>query len=562
MNRTLQNFSVAVLTCAFLSGCASNSDRTATQSNFVTTPPSDAQIENSVTQQVSMMLEAFTPIAGQALPNKSVLDAYAFRDYEPIWVEKKQLNPAIYKLVDTLESARSHGLNPVHYHLETIKEYLSLKSATSQQLAELDVITTIALASFAHDLSIGRYEPQLIDPNWRLDAPSKDWQNLLFLDSPSDMVNYLPTLAPRQPDYQVLQNWLVFYQETAQKEGDIRVTPGIPLRLGDEGPRVAQLRARLVQLGDIRFITRKTNEDLFDQPLKDALIRFQRRHQLDMDGAAGPQTIKSLNVSLETRAKQIAYNLERWRWLPSQIEDNRIWVDLTNYQADIHLNGQTENMKVVIGKPDRKTNVFYGKMTYMVANPTWRVPMRIARENLLPKIQQDPEYLAKNNYKVFSSWSIGAKQLNPSHIDWKKIEPENLRYRFEQQADEENALGAYKFMFPNKFDIYLHDTPAKHLFNRSERAYSSGCVRLEKPDSLANLLVSNSPRRQQQLQEARNSGQTKVISLEEPLPVYLVYFTVVPNANGMPEFRQDIYDRDSLMEEAMGYSPFPARNSF
>ena len=561
MNRTLQNFSVAVLTCAFLSGCASNSDRTATQSNFVTTPPSDAQIENSVTQQVSMMLEAFTPIAGQALPNKSVLDAYAFRDYKPIWVEERQLNSAIYKLVDSLESARSHGLNPVHYHLETIKEYLDLETATPQQLAELDVITTIALASFAHDLSIGRYEPQLIDPNWRLDAPSKDWQNLLFLDSPSNMVNYLPTLAPRQPDYQVLQNWLVFYQETAKKEGDIHITPGKPLRLGNEGPRVAQLRARLVQLGDIRFSTRKINEDLFDQSLKDALTRFQKRHQLDTDGAAGPQTIKALNVPLETRAKQIAYNLERWRWLPSQIEDNRVWVDLTNYQADVHLNGQTESMKVVIGKPDRKTNVFYGKMTYMVANPTWRVPMRIAQENLLPKIQQDPEYLAKNNYKVFSSWSIGAKQLNPSHIDWESIKPRNLKYRFEQQADEENALGAYKFMFPNKFDIYLHDTPAKHLFDRNERAYSSGCIRLEKPDSLANLLVSSSPSRKQQLQKARNSGQTKVISLEEPLPVYLVYFTVVPNANGMPEFRKDIYDRDSLMEEAMGYSPFPVDSS-
>ena len=556
MTPSFQTFSAALLVCALLSGCSSNSTQSSQYGDFVITPPSDSQIEHSVKQQVAWMLEAFTPIAGQALPNQSVLDAYAFRDYNPIWIEKKQLNMSLYKLVDILESASSHGLNPIHYHLETLKEYLALKTPTSQQLAELDVIATIALASFAHDLSNGRYEPQLIDPNWRLDAPNKDWQNLLFLGSPAAMVNYLPTLSPRQPAYQVLQNWLEFYQETAQKEGDVFVQPGTPLRVGDEGNRVAQLRARLVQLGDIRFSTRKVNEDLFDTALRDALIRFQKRHHLDSDGAAGPQTIQALNVSLQQRAKQIAYNLERWRWLPSQLEDNRIWVDLTDYQAHIYLNGQMESMKVIIGKPDRRTNVFYGNMTYMVTNPTWRVPMRIARENLLPKLQQNPNYLTEHGYKVFSSWSIGAKQLNPSTIAWNDIEPESMRYRFEQVADEDNALGAYKFMFPNKFDIYLHDTPAKHLFNKSYRAYSSGCIRLEHPEALADMLVAGDKTRMKQLKEARGSKQTAVISLKEPIPVYLVYFTVVPNTNGMLEFRDDIYQRDELMEEAMGYSPF------
>ncbi|MBM6549835.1 L,D-transpeptidase family protein [Marinomonas ostreistagni] len=560
MKQAVKTFGAAAVACSLLAGCSSTPP-TNSQSLVVNTPPSGSQIEQSVKAQVAMMLEAFTPIAGQALPNQSVLEAYEFRGYEPLWVNKDSVDMSIYKFVDMLEQSASHGLNPVHYHVSTIKQYLDLRAPSSQQLAELDVIATIALSSYAHDLSIGRYEPQLIDPNWRLDAPNKDWKNLLFLDTPSDMVNTLPNIAPRQPEYQVLQNWLVYYQELAQKEGDIRVSAGVPLRLGDEGERVAQLRARLVQLGDIRFSTRKVNEDYFDNDLKAALVRFQKRHDLYADGAAGANTIRALNVSLETRAKQIAYNLERWRWLPAQLEDDRVWVDLTDYTAHIHLNDQTESMKVVIGKPERKTNVFYGRMTYMVTNPTWRVPMRIARENLLPKLQRNPNYLAQHGYKVYDSWSIGAKALDPSSIDWNAIEPEELSYRFEQAADDDNALGAYKFMFPNKFDIYLHDTPAKHLFREHRRAYSSGCIRLERPAHFADLLVANDNKRRAELNKARQSQATKVVSLSQSLPVYLVYFTVVPNANGMPEFREDIYERDPLMAEAMDYLRFKPSES-
>lgn len=561
MKRFSRNVGTALFTCVIVAGCSTNGSQTHESAGLITTQPSGAQIESSVREQVSWMLDAFTPIAGQALPNKSVLNAYEFRNFEPIWIKNKQLDKSIYKLVETLEAARSHGLNPVHYHLQTIKEYLTIKNPSAQQLAELDVITTIALSSYAHDISNGRYEPHLIDPNWQLDAPNNDWKNLLFLDSPVDMVSYLPTLAPRQPDYQVLQNWLVFYQEMAQKEGDAHVDYGALLRLDDQSPRVAQLRARLVQLGDMRFSTRKVAENYFDQELQAAVIRFQKRHQLDADGTVGRQTIEALNIPLEQRAKQIAYNLERWRWLPSELEDNRVWVDLTDYTAHIFFNDRTESMKIIIGKPDRKSNVFFGKMTYMVVNPTWRVPMRIARENLLPKLQENANYLTENGYQVFSSWSIGAKQLDPLNINWQEIQPDELRYRFEQAADDDNALGGYKFMFPNKFDIYLHDTPARHLFNEKVRAFSSGCIRLERAEDFANLLVAGNRKGQQQLAAARASQETKVVSLNQSLPVYLVYFTVVPNTNGMPEFRYDIYERDALMKEAMGYSPFKAKES-
>lgn len=545
----------AFVASAFLTACSSPSPK----SNLVV-PPSESQIESSVNQQVALMLHAFTPVAGQALPNNTVLEAYAARDHNPIWIENNTINMSIYKLVDILEDASSHGLNPIHYHTNIIKEYLALPNPNQQQLAEMDVISTIALASYAHDLSNGRYEPQLIDANWQLDAPSNHWKDLLYLESATDMVNTLPLLAPRSPQYQILQKWLVYYQDLATKEPDILVSPGVPLSIGDEGPRVAQLRARLVQLGDIRFSTRKVDEEAFDERLQQALMNFQRRHHLTADGAAGSKTIQMLNVPLSKRAQQIAYNLERWRWLPSELEANRAWVDLTNYTVDLFLNGERTSMKVVIGTAERKTPVFKGLMTYMVTNPTWRVPHRIARENLLPKLQKDPDYLQRHGYKVYSSWSIGAKQLDPATINWQDISQDKLAYRFEQEPDENNALGQYKFMFPNKNEIYLHDSPAKHLFRERDRAFSSGCIRLERPDEFAQAILKGS-KQAKSLSSTLNSKATSVITLPTYLPVYLVYLTVVPNANGMLDFRNDIYERDDLMEEAMGYKAFSSHDS-
>ncbi|MDB4837495.1 L,D-transpeptidase family protein [Marinomonas sp.] len=557
MSSTLKFF---LCTAIFAVITACSSPQPKNNSQFTIEPPSETQIETSINQQLSLVLNAFTPVAGQALANQSVLTAYKARKYSPIWIKNQAITPSIYKLVDILEQSRSHGLNPILYYTNIINDYLSIKQPTTKQLAEMDVIATIALGSYAHDLSNGRYEPQLIDPNWQLDAPSNTWNELLYLDSATDMVNYLGLLAPRNPQYQMLQKWLVYYQDLSKKEKDIFVKAGVPLTMGDEGPRVAQLRARLVQLGDIRFSTRRVNEEQFDEKLKLALIRFQQRHHISADGSAGSKTIQMLNTPLSTRVKQITYNLERWRWLPSELEANRIWVDLTNYTVDLHLNNELTSMKAVIGKPERKTPVFKGTMTYMVTNPTWRVPHRIATENILPKLQDNPNYLIERGYKVYSSWGTGAKELDSTLIDWQKISPETLTYRFEQNQDQENALGQYKFMFPNKNAIYLHDTPAKHLFRETDRAFSSGCIRLEKPHVFAEAITKGS-KRYTEMTDSLNTKTNTVVTLPKYLPVYLVYLTVVPNMNGMLEFRDDVYERDALMEEAMGYHAFNPNES-
>lgn len=513
--------------------------------------PTRTQMAATVQEQVELMLSAFSPIAGQALPNENVMAVYEQRSYRPIWIEQKQLSPALPDLLTHLEAAHTHGLNPVHYHTAILREYLALERPSPQQLAELDVIATTALQNYAHDLNIGRFDPRLIDTNWQLDAPSDTWMRIFELPNAQRMVEYLPNLAPAHNDYQILQRWYVYYRDLHQREADIQVPGGVLMMRGERGPHVALLRARLAQTGDLRNGNRSGADDVFDVRLEQAVRNFQQRHHLGADGRVGTQTLAALNVPLSQRAEQIRFNLERWRWLPSELEEDRIWVDLTDYRVHIHLNDEYHSMRAVIGSPEHRTAVFRGNMTYFEVNPTWRVPHRIATEVLLPQIQRDPNYLSRNGYQVFQGWTPGAAPIDPATINWRALDASNMRYRLEQLPDEGNAMGRYKFMFPNRNAIYLHDTPEQRHFGLSRRAYSAGCIRIEDPDLLADLLVGNG-RNVRHLAAARNTEDTTVIGLDKPIPVYLVYFTVAPDRHGMPEFRYDVYERDALMAEAMG----------
>ncbi|MFC3852354.1 murein L,D-transpeptidase [Salinispirillum marinum] len=546
----LKSSLVVLASAVLLIGCSSG-PTPSTEPERATIAPTRAQMESTVQEQLNLMLVAFAPVAGQILPNEKVLSFYQRREFQPLWLQEQQINPALLELIRQLAAADMQGLNPLHYHLPALRDYVQIDSPTLQQLAELDVLATTALQSYARDLNIGRFDPRTIDPNWQLDAPSDAWQNLLELPDAAAMVAELPNLAPNHADYQILQRWYVYYRDLAKREDEIVVPRGNLLLRGERSPRVALLRARLIQLGDLRPAARRAENDVYDEEVEQAVMNFQRRHQLVPDGRTGSQTLAAMNVPAWERAEQIRYNLERWRWLPSTLENDRIWVDLADYQVHIFLDGQHTSMRAVIGQPDRKTPVFRGNMTYFEVNPTWRVPHRLAVEMILPIVQMDPSYLRRNNYRVYNGWHSGALEVDPSSVDWRNLDHTTMRYRFEQQPDEGNAMGQYKFMFPNRNAIYLHDTPEQRHFALRERAYSAGCVRIEDPDLLADLLVGTG-RNQRHLANARNTEDTSVIGLDVSVPIYLVYFTVAPDATGMPTFRDDVYDRDVLMREAMG----------
>ncbi len=529
-----------------LSGCGSRpAQESADQS------PSPEQISESLQAQLTLLLDSYGPVGGMALPEASVRSAYAEREYQPIWLSSEADRAALLDLVDLLERSGEHGLNPTHYHVDALKSYLDQPRSSTRQRAEMDVLATIAMERYAHDLSSGRYDPATIDSNWQLDVPNQEWQAVLSMASASDMVNALPGLAPQHPHYRNLQRWMAYYNELDRTREEIQIPPGQLLMRGSNEPRVAQLRQRLQQLGDLSAGARGADPARFDYELENAVKRFQARHQLVADGRAGSQTLAAMNTPVRERAQQIRWNLERWRWLPAELESDRIWVDLTGYTTEMHIRGNHYSMRSVIGKPDSMTRVFRGEMTYMEINPTWRVPQRLAREMILPIVQQDPNYLTRNNYEVYSGWHSGAERLDPDNIDWLAMAPEDLVYRFEQMPDPGNAMGQYKFMFPNRNAIYLHDTPEQRHFNQRMRAYSAGCVRLEDPSFFAETLLGNDSDALRTLDQARNNGATTVISLNDPLPIYLVYFTVMLDQHGLPEFREDIYDRDPLMAQAM-----------
>lgn len=277
------------------------------------------------------------------------------------------------------------------------------------------------------------------------------------------------------------------------------------LELDRRHPAVVVLRQRLKVTGDLEA---DVSSDLFDEEAEVAVVRFQQRHGLDTDGVVGPKTLAALNVDVNERIEQIVLNMERWRWMPRHEYSRYILVNMAGFELRV-IEGESEvrRMRVVIGRPYRRTPAFSELMTYVDINPYSNVPPSLSVRDILPKLREDPGPL--------------------------------------------NALGRIKFMFPNRFNIYLHDTPHREHFSRSVRAFSSGCIRLEEPLDLALYVLDDLGWTSERIRQAVNSGSRQVISLPRPLPVYLVYWTTWVEADGTVHFRDDVYGRDRLLRTAL-----------
>jgi murein L,D-transpeptidase YcbB/YkuD len=279
--------------------------------------------------------------------------------------------------------------------------------------------------------------------------------------------------------------------------------------------------------------------------------RFQFRHGLVADAIVGRQTLAALNVTAAERAHQLAVNLERWRWLPRFFGMRHLRVNLPAFHLELIEKGERVlDMRVIVGRLLRPTPAFVGRMTYLVLNPYWEVPPRLAVLDLLPKIQKDRDYLAKNGFKVFTL--SGGAQRNPAAIDWQQLGPGNFPYHLRQDPGPKNSLGRIKFIFPNKYNIYLHDTPTPELFAREQRTFSSGCIRVEKPIELAQALLRGTQLASPTLLEAALAGTVgEIVSLSSPVPVYLLYFTAWVEADGTRNFRPDLYKRDPRLDAVL-----------
>ena len=487
---------------------------------------------------------------------------YEKRDFNPLWTLDNGLTSQADQLIRAIEEAELDGLISEDYHLYQLKSLvldfkqtlLQKQSFDPEKQADLDLLLTDAFLLFSSHLLSGRVIPNAVDSTWLFFNPVSDIALILNSDAYSSRIeSFFDGLRPAHAAYYRLRNALQHYIGIQKKGGWPSVPSGPSVKISDTHDRVDKIRKRLLVTADIDPPARNVKHAEFDESLMKGVQRFQNRHGIEPDGVVGLSTLAAMNVPVEDRIRQIELNLERWRWIPRDLGSRYLLVNIADYSLAVVENQMTVlEMRVVVGKAYRRTPVFSEKMKYLVLNPFWNIPVKIAVEDKLPIIRKNPLYLTQQHIKVFENWSGDAPEINPVIIDWYRVNSSNFPYRLRQDPGPSNALGRIKFMFPNKFSVYLHDTPQRSLFKRASRDFSSGCIRIEKPVELAKYLLQNDPQwPNQKITETIESGVTTVVRIKDPIPVHLLYWTAWVTETGTVHFGNDIYNRDPPLSRAL-----------
>jgi L,D-transpeptidase YcbB len=493
-----------------------------------------------------------------------VRQVYGDRDHRPLWLDGSKVAGRTRDLIETLCHAEREGLRAADYDLAGIRTELERLRKEDQpapaRLAALDLRLTRSFLDYGADLLAGRLDPQAVDNSWYIRARRAGIDSILrsALQAKS-FDDIVAPLRPRQREYKQLVEALASYRELQAKGGWSPVPADRKLVRGDEGASVGTLRYRLQATGELRHAAGKP---VYDDEVAAAVARFQERHGVPVDSTVGRGTLAALNVPVEARIRQIELNLERYRWLPSDFGKRYIVVNIPDYRLYAYDGGKERlTMRVIVGDEyGNATPVFADSMTYLVFRPQWDVPRRILVDEVIPKVRENIYYLAEHAYEVVDT-ARNEVVTDPASIDWSDLDTANIHFRVRQKSGTGNALGNVKFMFPNQFSIYLHDTPADHLFEQQERTLSHGCVRVEDPVKLAGYVLDgqkdwDEDKIREAMQPPDNAGNVMpvTVDLEKPVPVYLVYLTAFMR-DGVLHFRHDPYGRDS---RAMGRLGTPA----
>ena len=470
---------------------------------------------------------------------------YKGRTYLPAW-SQNGLMVQVEPLIRAVEDAYGDGLTPDYYHLSLIR---SLVEKVGQELApdpillsDLDILLTDAFLALGCHLSAGCVNPVTIETEWFAKSLKVDVSAVLEQALNKKQIREaLMGLRPQKDIYDRLRLALAWYRVLLSKGEWQLISTGPSLKKGSKSDRVVELRKRLTASGDLPA-DEGTVSDVFDEKVEQSIIVFQKCHGLECDGIVGRNTFNALNVPLKQRIRQMELNMERLRWILGNIEERFIVVNIANFQLDVIENDKSIlSMKVVVGKPYQRTPIFTSKMTYIVINPAWNIPDSIARKEILKKIEENPNYLAEQNIKVLEEVK-GSRKALP--------------YRFRQEPGPLNPLGTIKFMFPNEYDVYLHDTSAKRLFSENVRTFSHGCTRIEKPLELAEYLFRDDPRwSRKELVAAIEKGTEQTVMIPHPVNVHFLYLTAWVDESGSVQFRNDVYGRDKSLDEALRKKP-------
>lgn len=476
------------------------------------------------------------PEAAGLLSPALVVRFYTRRGYAPAWSSEAIVGPHAETLVDAIRGAEAEGLPPRVYHLEQLEELLGRLRVASPagrlddgERATLDLLLSDAFLTYGGHLARGRIDPKRIHPGWSL--PPRQVDVIAALEravQDGRVAEALAGLAPPAPGYGALRQALQRYRAIEAQGGWPVLASGRTLRAGDRGDDVPLLRARLAAE------TRPVPADaptVYDPALAEAVRVFQGTHGLREDAEVGPATRAALNVDVRSRVEQIELSMERQRWLPDDLGRRYIQVSIPAFELAVVEGGRTAlTMRVVGGRPDWRTPIFSARMTSVVLSPYWNVPPSIAEAEVLPRARRDPDYLRRNG------------------IHWVR---EGASYRLRQDPGPLNPLGGVKFVFPNPYDVYLHDTPSKQLFTEPARAYSHGCVRVEKPLELAEYVLGDLGWDREAIRGGMARGVERTVSLADPIPVHVLYQTAWVDAADRVEFRSDLYGHDRRLAEAI-----------
>ncbi|SEM68942.1 L,D-transpeptidase family protein [Nitrosomonas marina] len=478
-------------------------------------------------------------------------DFYSARNYRPAWTDSIAQLSRLETALSFIATAENEGLESREYRLDRLMQLFRTRNPSER--FELEFLTTLSLLRFSNDLYRGRFTASRLDPDWHIPQPTFNAIN--FLQSTVDTDTFqqsLLGLAPNIPNYHLLKQVLLKFRDLADRGVSWQHIPNIPLlRPGESHHAIPLIRIRIDQAYethgkteyDLPHSEETINSRLYDRNLVNAIKAFQLQHGLNADGIIGKNTIDALNKTPNEKIQQLRITMERLRWLPRELGNRYLLVNIAGFQlAAVENDEYMLDMRIIVGRDYRSTPSFNSRITHMIINPYWNIPASIARKDLLPKQQKNPDYFTSQNIKVYSDYAYNAEPIDPDSIDWLAIR-RGFPYILRQDPGIHNALGTIKFMLPNPFSIYLHDTPTKVLFTKDIRTFSSGCIRLEKPLQLAEFALRKQFTKKA-LKAQIESGKTKQINLPEPLPTFIVYLTAWIDSENNIHYSPDSYQRD------------------
>ncbi|NTU69056.1 MAG: L,D-transpeptidase family protein [Chlorobiaceae bacterium] len=512
---------------------------------------------------------------------------YEALGYRPAWTNRL----AVARLIEVIDDSANDGLLPSDYHLDEIRSFYQNPPESPALRARADLLMTDAVFTLMSHMRSGKVYARSIEPDWNIEPPEPgaDYaRTLMSAVMASRFPEIIQALRPASREYASLRKGLIRMKEIAAAGGWESVPAGRPIdKVGVVDPRIPEIRRRLAVSGDYIMppaasdvetqdasAKEKQHRDslatadslstpapdsarVYDQDLFDAVKAFQKRHGLDADGVIGNETVRAMNVPVGQRIDQIRINLERYRWYLNSRGSNYISVNIPSFTVElVQNNARRWNSRVIVGKPDTQTPVFRAEMQYIILNPHWVIPSGIlVKDKIISSILKDNTYLDKKNLAVVDN---EGHTISPASVDWARYVNGGFPYRLVQASGDEGSLGRIKFMMPNRFTVYMHDTPSKELFEKSRRIFSHGCVRVDKPIELAEIVLQDRVRWSKgRILEAIDTDKTRTISLPKSIPVYILYQTAFAEGTRL-EFRTDVYDRDARLLKVL-QSPASSR---